>query len=80
MKTATDSSIKFEYERKDGEVVIVSQTCFDQYYQFEVYTDKDTALRALWNAYRCHYTVLYCSDQELMKLHEREVSLDHIGP
>ena len=80
MKTAYDNTTKFEYKDKEGEIVIITHTFMGPLYQFEVYTDRSTALLQLWNAYRCDYTIIFCSDEELMKEHKLEVASDTWGP
>ena len=76
MKVVTDKIREFEWEDKEGEITIITHTFQGPLYEVSVFTDRKRALTDLWNAYRCHYTIIFCSDDELMKEHELEVATD----
>lgn len=80
MKTAYDNKTKFEWYDKEGEITIITHTFQGPLYEVSVFTDRKQALTDLWNAYRCHYTIIFCSDDELMKEHKSEVESDTWGP
>ena len=73
MKISCESATKFEYEDKEGEIVILTHTYQGPLYQFEVYNEREYALNQLWNAYKCHYSILFCSDESVLKEHYQEV-------
>ena len=71
-KRNPDDPCKFSYTEKDGDIVII--TCaMGGFYDFHVYQKKEDALTDLYNAWKCHYAVIFCNDDEIIKEHEKEI-------
>lgn len=67
------SACKFEYQEKEGEIIVITWTPQGDTYEFYVHQNREDALSDLWNAWKCHYAVIFCSDDSVIKEHEREI-------
>ena len=66
---------KLEYERKDGEIVII--TWKYDVYELNVFTNKEDAEDDILNCHKCNYLILEISDDDLHKKYlEESKSLD----
>ena len=61
----------FEYEEQEGDIVII--TWKFNLYEFKVFKTREHALTDLWNAWKCRYALVHCSNEEIMKEHEAEI-------
>ena len=71
-KQTADDPNKFTYVEQDGDIVIITYA-MGGYYDFHVYQKKEDALTDLYNAWVTHHVVIFCSDDEIMKEHEKEI-------
>ena len=71
-KQTADDPNKFTYVEQDGDIVIITYA-MGGYYDFHVYQKKQDALTDLYNAWVTHHVVIFCSDDEIMKEHEKEI-------
>lgn len=71
-KQTADDPNKFTYVEQDGDIVIITYA-MGGYYDFHVYQKKEDALTDLFNAWVTHHVVIFCSDDEIMKEHEKEI-------
>ena len=78
MKVTTDKTQLFEYQEKEGDIVVIVWSPFGNIYDFNVYQNRKEALTELWNCYRTNHVVIHCSDEEIMDEHLREVTADKI--
>ena len=74
-KQTADDPNKFTYVEQDGDIVIITYA-MGGYYDFHVYQKKEDALTDLFNAWVTHHVVIFCSDDEIMKEHEKEIEYD----
>ena len=78
MKVTTDKTQLFEYQEKEGDIVVIVWSPFGNIYDFNVYQNRKEALTELWNCYKTSHVVIHCSDDEIMDEHLREVTADKI--
>ena len=71
-KQTADDPNKFTYVEQDGDIVIITYA-MGGYYDFHVYQKKEDALTDLYNAWVTHHVVIFCSDDEIMKEHEKQI-------
>jgi hypothetical protein len=71
-KQTADDPNKFTYVEQDGDIVIITYA-MGGYYDFHVYQKKEDALTDLYNAWVTHHAVIFCSDDEIMKEHEKQI-------
>ena len=71
-KQTADDPNKFNYVEQDGDIVIITYA-MGGYYDFHVYQKKEDALTDLYNAWVTHHVVIFCSDDEIMKEHEKQI-------
>jgi hypothetical protein len=76
MKIVSNEKPYIHAEAEDGTIAYKSYKRSGAYTELATFTDRDDALCVLWGLYRHGKEVLYCSDKEALKLHEREVALD----
>ena len=74
-KNNPNDPCKFAYQGNDNDIVIITCAMGD-YYEVHVYQNREQALTDIYNAWVCHYAVLFCSDDELMKEHEKEIQYE----
>jgi hypothetical protein len=80
MNVATEKTKLFEYEEKEGDIIVIVWAPLGNIYDFNVYQSRDAALTELWNCYRTNHVVIHCSDDEIMDEHLKEVRADKIPP
>ena len=71
-KQTADDPNKFTYVEQDGDIVIITYA-MGGYYDLHVYQKKEDALTDLYNAWVTHHVVIFCSDDEIMKEHEKQI-------
>ena len=72
IKPNADDPNKFTYHENENDIVIITYA-MGGYYDFHVYQKKEDALTDLYNAWITHHVVIFCSDDEIMKEHEKEI-------
>ena len=73
-KQKADDPCKFQYTEKPGDIVIITWTYQGDCYEFYVHQNKENALSDLYSAWKCNYSIIYCSDEEILKLHKQEIA------
>jgi hypothetical protein len=71
-KQSSDDPSKFTYVENEDDIVIITYGMGGNY-DFHVYQKKSDALTDLYNAWVTHHCVIFCSDDEIMKEHEKEI-------
>lgn len=72
-KRKSEDPCKFQYQEKEGDIVIITMA-MGGFYDVHVYQNKDDALADLYNAWLCHYCILFVSDEEIEKEHQKQIA------
>lgn len=63
---------EFRYTENEGDIVIITYNVIGEY-EFKAYQKRADALHDLYNIWVCHYVLIFCSDDELLKEHQEEI-------
>ena len=70
-KVRLQEKTKLLYEEQEGDICLLTYQM--GHYDFTVHTLKEDALVDMYNAYKCHHAILFCSDDELYKQHLKDI-------